>query len=487
MGFAVLKDEDNDIIAQYALEIKEKKKSILQFIETLKEDFSNIDTQEYGLTKLFYVLQKLSNDCLEEDEVGSLLEFFLTRLEGSALRNGCVVTGIHHLIIHSKNLPAGCEVPIFQSIYSESTVQCFTQPVRTELFEILDFFLKHRRQGLKSLGSEFILCFMRAANGERDPRCLLQIFQLYLDVVKDFDLGVYCEDFFELLAVYFPLEYTPVGLFFFFYCFQLISSKLFEEETEEDMKVEICGFLAKAAGTFPSAPMKPFLDDFLTVFRRLCLNPSDKTSNEIPAKIQDAIMSTLKAFDKDVETIKSIANTMAENCEPFILQAEMGLTGKALSVLSVVSKGSKIAAEIILPQIMFWLGNLINADTVNAPQNRQEIIIEAINFLPDWLTLSIDCECTPVVRDALPGFIESLKRTEEQFGGVVYPVEYKISEILLRQSLKFKGVALPTKELYEKLVWRSVTDLKKMIQNYELQFRILLLLLQNLIFKHWPL
>uniref|UniRef100_A0AC35GL96 MMS19 nucleotide excision repair protein n=1 Tax=Panagrolaimus sp. PS1159 TaxID=55785 RepID=A0AC35GL96_9BILA len=481
MGFAILKDEDNEVIAKYAADIKEKKKSILEFIETLKDDFSNIDTQEYGLTKLVYVLQKLPNDCLDETEVGSLLEFFLTRLEGSALRSGCVVTGIHHLILHSKNLPSGCEVPIFQSIYSESTVQCFSQPDRTELFEILDFFLKYRRQGLKSLGSEFILCFMRAVNGERDPRCLLQVFKLYLDVVKDFDLGVYCEDFFELLAVYYPLEYTPADTFkisremlssgldscllshksFSFYCYQLISSKFFEEDTEEEMKVEICGFLAKAAKVFPSAPMKPFLEDFLTIFRRLCLNPSNKSSNEIPMDIENAILNILKAFENDKETVKSIANTMTENCEPFILQAEMGLTGKALSVLSVVSKGSKIAAEIILPQIMFWLGNLINADTVNAPQNRQEIIVEAINFLPDWLLLSIECECTQVVRDALPGFIESLKRTEEQFGSVVFPVEYKLSEILLSQSSKFEGDKLPTKELFEKIVWRSVTDLKK--------------------------
>jgi hypothetical protein len=246
---------------------------------------------------------------------------------------------------------------------------------------------------------------------------------------------------------------------FSFYCYQLISSKFFEEDTEEEMKVEICGFLAKAAKIFPSAPMKPFLEDFLTIFRRLCLNPSNKSSNEIPMDIENAILAILKAFENYKETIKSIANTMTENCEPFILQAEMGLTGKALSVLSVVSKGSKIAAEIILPQIM--LGNLINADTVNAPQNRQEIIVEAINFLPDWLLLSIECECTQVVRDALPGFIESLKRTEEQFGSVVFPVEYKLSEILLSQSSKFEGDKLPTKELFEKLVWRSVTDLKK--------------------------
>uniref|UniRef100_A0AC34GBQ9 Uncharacterized protein n=1 Tax=Panagrolaimus sp. ES5 TaxID=591445 RepID=A0AC34GBQ9_9BILA len=224
--------------------------------------------------------------------------------------------------------------------------------------------------------------------------------------------------------------------------------------------------------------MKPFLEDFLTIFRRLCLNPSNKTSNDIPTEIQDAIMSILKAFENDIETTKSIANTMTENCEPFILQAEMGLTGKALTVLSVVAKGSKIAAEIILPQIMFWLGNLINADTVNAPQNRQEIIVEAINFLPDWLSLSIECGCTQVVRDALPGFIESLKRTEEQFGAVVYPVEYKLSEILLSQSSKFEDAAvLPTTDLYEKLVWRSVTDLKKEdavlrteIQNFIISF-----------------
>uniref|UniRef100_A0AC34RHA7 MMS19 nucleotide excision repair protein n=1 Tax=Panagrolaimus sp. JU765 TaxID=591449 RepID=A0AC34RHA7_9BILA len=74
---------------------------------------------------------------------------------------------------------------------------------------MLEFFLKERLSGLKQLGSVFVYSFMRAVNGERDPRCLLQVFGLFLEVVKNFDLGIYCEDFFELVAAYFPLQYIP--------------------------------------------------------------------------------------------------------------------------------------------------------------------------------------------------------------------------------------------------------------------------------------
>ena len=145
---------------------------------------------------------------------------------------------------------------------------------------------------------------------------------------------------------------------------------------------------AKAAAVFPAAPMKPFLEDYLTVFRRVCLNPSNKTSNEIPDDVKNAIINILKAFETDSETTKSIAHTMTESmpfielinfmmdcldCEPFILQAEMGLTGKALSVLSVVAQGSQPAAEIILPQIMLWLGNLMNGQFLN-------IVVQILSF-----------------------------------------------------------------------------------------------------------
>ena len=120
-------------------------------------------------------------------------------------------------ILHSTNLPQNCEAPMFQSIYGDGTVQSFNVSDRVLLFEILEFFLNERLAGLQGLGSVFVYCFMRAVNGERDPRCLFQIFQLFLKVVKNFDLGVFCEDFFEIMAAYFPLQYIPVSLLFWSY------------------------------------------------------------------------------------------------------------------------------------------------------------------------------------------------------------------------------------------------------------------------------
>lgn len=66
---------------------------------------------------------------------------------------------------------------------------------------------------------------MRAANSERDPRCLLKIFQIFNIVVRNFFLGYIkllqnflnmfflgnlAEDMFELVACYFPINYEPV-------------------------------------------------------------------------------------------------------------------------------------------------------------------------------------------------------------------------------------------------------------------------------------
>uniref|UniRef100_A0A7E4VK91 MMS19 nucleotide excision repair protein n=1 Tax=Panagrellus redivivus TaxID=6233 RepID=A0A7E4VK91_PANRE len=480
MGYAKLSSEDAAKVVTSTSEVLNGEKTILDYVEELRPELLNAELQEVGLTKLVKLLKALPADKLTENEVGSLLEFLLLKLEASALRSGCVIEGVHHLVVHCTHLPENAEIPIFQAIYNESTVQCFVQEDRRMLYEVLDWFLKHRLTGLKTLRNEFIQSFMRATNGERDPRCLLQVFQLYLEVVKNFDLGVFCEDFFELLAVYYPIEYVPAdetqvsramlvaGLescllshkSFAFFCYQLISDKLLEEETEDSLRIEIFEFLSKAISVFPSEPMRTFLDDYLTVFRRVCLNPSNKSTHEIAAGARHGITAVVKAFSKDAETIKTISDTMVENCEPFVLQAEMGLTAKALNILAIVAQADPKAAEIVLPQIMYWLSTLINADTVNAPQNRKEIMIEAVEFLPFWMQLTIDCGFVQITGNAAPGFIESLRRIEEAFGPVVFATEYKIAELLLANKEKFSPTVPEVDEFIKKLVWRAITDLK---------------------------
>jgi hypothetical protein len=57
---------------------------------------------------------------------------------------------------------------------------------------------------------------------------------------------------------------------------------------------------------------------------------------------------------------------MIENCEPFVLQAEMGLSAKALGLLEKVIMASDLAGEIILPRVFYWSYTLITGElTIN--------------------------------------------------------------------------------------------------------------------------
>lgn len=77
---------------------------------------------------------------------------------------------------------------------------------------------------LEIMGAQFYTIFANAAGGERDPRCLIRVFTIFVHVLERMDFGVLMEDLFELVACYWPIEYQPVNLFHFLH-HQNISQK----------------------------------------------------------------------------------------------------------------------------------------------------------------------------------------------------------------------------------------------------------------------
>ena len=78
--------------------------------------------------------------------------------------------------------------------------------------------------------------------------------------------------------------------------------------------MEVLNFLTKAAKIFNNESMRGIVDDYLTIFRRIALDPSDKTSGkEIHENIKNAVISVFQAFGKEEDTIKQMSNTMTES------------------------------------------------------------------------------------------------------------------------------------------------------------------------------
>lgn len=63
---------------------------------------------------------------------------------------------------------------------------------------------------LEEMSSDFVINFLQAIDGEKDPRNLLLLFQIIPIVISNFNLGPFVEDFFEVLACYFPVDFQPV-------------------------------------------------------------------------------------------------------------------------------------------------------------------------------------------------------------------------------------------------------------------------------------
>jgi DNA repair/transcription protein MET18/MMS19 len=122
-----------------------------------------------------------------------------------------LVTVVHFLIFSQKSFDNPDN--LFHAIFDENGVQAYVQADREKLLEIFEFFVKNHFHVIEKAGVQFYTIFANAAGGERDPRCLMKVFSIFVHVMERMDLGVLMEEMFELVACYYPIEYQPVCYF----------------------------------------------------------------------------------------------------------------------------------------------------------------------------------------------------------------------------------------------------------------------------------
>ncbi|XP_064465652.1 uncharacterized protein LOC135377267 isoform X2 [Ornithodoros turicata] len=155
------------------------------------------ENRETGLDFMNQVLQGVG-DCSDEHAI-LLLEFYTSRLrEGqTALRGLCALLMRHHFSsVDGVARAADCLV-------DHATLQ-------PERFLVLST-LTHLMQEYPSGGHLFVSTCIRAVEGERDPRCLLQAFRLLHLLCSTYVLGDAAEALFDVCACYFPVDFSPVG------------------------------------------------------------------------------------------------------------------------------------------------------------------------------------------------------------------------------------------------------------------------------------
>ncbi|NXG78139.1 MMS19 protein, partial [Baryphthengus martii] len=146
---------------------------------------------------------------LQEKEVLHLVLFYENRLQDHHLVIPSVLQGLRALSM-CEVLSPGLAVSVLKAIFQEVHVQSLLQLDRHTVYSIITNFMGTREEELKGLGADFTFGFIQVMDGEKDPRNLLVAFQIVRDLIaKNYALGPFVEELFEVTSCYFPVDFTP--------------------------------------------------------------------------------------------------------------------------------------------------------------------------------------------------------------------------------------------------------------------------------------
>ncbi|XP_075360842.1 MMS19 nucleotide excision repair protein homolog isoform X1 [Mycteria americana] len=196
--------------AEVAAGVKDGSWTVLQLVEALGSCLENTDprTRGRGIQLLSQVLLQCYS-LLQEKEVLHLVLFYENRLQDHHLVIPSVLQGLRALSM-CEVLSQGLAVSVLKAIFQEVHVQSLLQLDRHTVYSIITNFMGTREEELKGLGADFTFGFIQVMDGEKDPRNLLVAFQIVHDLItKNYALGPFVEELFEVTSCYFPIDFTP--------------------------------------------------------------------------------------------------------------------------------------------------------------------------------------------------------------------------------------------------------------------------------------
>ncbi|XP_054687598.1 MMS19 nucleotide excision repair protein homolog isoform X3 [Grus americana] len=196
--------------AEVAAGVKDGSWTVLQLVEALGSCLENTDprTRGRGIQLLSQALLQCYS-LLQEKEVLHLVLFYENRLQDHHLVIPSVLQGLRALSM-CEVLSPGLAVSVLKAIFQEVHVQSLLQLDRHTVYSIITNFMGTREEELKGLGADFTFGFIQVMDGEKDPRNLLVAFQIVRDLIaKNYALGPFVEELFEVTSCYFPIDFTP--------------------------------------------------------------------------------------------------------------------------------------------------------------------------------------------------------------------------------------------------------------------------------------
>ncbi|CAI8491423.1 unnamed protein product [Hanseniaspora opuntiae] len=205
----------NEITSKLATFIDEKKYTLLNVVTSIKDDITSVNDEDRqcGLEYLSIILSNIQKDTLLNNECNVIFDFFLSKIINNSIDFYCFKQILNSFKIMltftflQKSFPGVQH--LLQFIQDEYNPNEYVASVRYSIFEILNII---RINGFIQDESLYVNAFLNVANGEKDPRNLMESFKLNKIITSTFNKEVtysYSQKLFDVLFCYFPITFKP--------------------------------------------------------------------------------------------------------------------------------------------------------------------------------------------------------------------------------------------------------------------------------------
>ncbi|RXM36896.1 MMS19 nucleotide excision repair protein-like [Acipenser ruthenus] len=262
------------------------------------------------------------------------------------------------------------------------------------------------KEELKGLGADFVFGFVQAIDGEKDPRNLLLAFQIAQNILyRNYELGSFTEELFEVTSCYFPIDFypppnDPYGISreelilslravlagtprFAEFLLPLLIEKL--DSDVQSSKLDSLQTLAACAAGYGHKELKEFLPSLWSSVRREVF----QTASE---KVESAGLSALRSLtaclscsvlDSDSEdSLDTFLDLVLKDCQHHLCEPDLKLVWPSTKLLQTAASASYRASYKITAAVVPLLLEQYNNHTQNAQRRTLVEVLQGFIQLP---------------------------------------------------------------------------------------------------------
>ncbi|XP_046560408.1 MMS19 nucleotide excision repair protein homolog isoform X2 [Haliotis rubra] len=242
----------------------------------------------------------------------------------------------------------------------------------------------------------FVCGYIQAMDAERDPRNLVIAFQLAQTITRNFPLGVFVEEMFEVTSCYFPIDFNPsakdpggitradlitalrgcltASPKFGQYCLPLLIEKISSDI--QSAKIDSLDTLAVCCDVYGTECLNEFTGTLLSCIRKEVFSGD---SEELITAALSALTAIVKTLSQGVTQrvsstyLSEFLQDIFKECKRYLLEPDLRLISPTCQLLQSVARASDPACWTVLNTV---IPTLLEQYATHNQSNQRKVILD---------------------------------------------------------------------------------------------------------------